>query len=137
MLRALAKAHFVAVDFELSGIQSKAIHKAKGSDKHQGGKQTIQQRYEEAKEAAEKYQILQVGLTIVIEDAETGWCSSSETLGQFNFDELTENSGKYIARPYNFFLNPILEERLDMERIFSFQSGGMLLWECKRVSANS
>jgi hypothetical protein len=73
----------------------------------------------------------------VIEDAETGWCSSSEALGQFNFDELTENSGKYIARPYNYFLNPILEERLDIERIFSFQSGGMLLWECKRVSANS
>ncbi|MCJ1246045.1 hypothetical protein MMC30_003249 [Trapelia coarctata] len=104
MLRALAKAHFVAVDFELSGIQSKTIHRAKGVDKHQGRKQTLQQRYEEVKEAAEKYQILQVGLTIVIQD---------------------EQTGKYIARPYNFFLNPILEEKLDIERIFSYQSGAV------------
>jgi len=72
MLRALANAHFVAVDFELSGIQSKAIHKAKAVDKHLGRKQTMQQRYEEVKEAAEKYQILQVGLTIVIEDNQNG-----------------------------------------------------------------
>lgn len=90
MLRALAKAHFVAVDFELSGIQSKTIHKAKGFDKHQGGKQTLQQRYDEAKEAAEKYQILQVGLTIVIEDAETGWCSSSKAFMRFAVDNLTQ-----------------------------------------------
>ena len=78
MLRALANAHFVAIDLELSGIQSKTIHRPKavenGSNegRSSGGKQTLQERYEEAKEAAERYQILQVGLTIVSEDTETG-----------------------------------------------------------------
>jgi poly(A)-specific ribonuclease len=72
MLRALTTAHFVALDFELSGIQSKAIHKVKLSEKPLGGVQTLQQRYEETKEAAERYQILQVGLTVVKEDEEGG-----------------------------------------------------------------
>ena len=80
MLKALADAHFVAIDLELSGIQSKTIHRTKvvenGSTENgsTSSKQTLQQRYEEAKEAAERYQILQVGLTIVNEDAETGLC---------------------------------------------------------------
>ncbi|MCJ1398292.1 hypothetical protein MMC11_001489 [Xylographa trunciseda] len=110
MLRALADAHFVAIDLELSGIQSKTIHRPKAVDNGSvesrsfGSKQTLQERYEEAKEAAERYQILQVGLTIVTEDAETG---------------------TYTARPYNFYLNPILEVKLDIERIFSFQSGAV------------
>lgn len=34
-------------------------------------------------------------------------------------------NGKYICRPYNFNLNPVVEERLDIERIFSFQSGAV------------
>ncbi|MCJ1289837.1 hypothetical protein MMC34_001370 [Xylographa carneopallida] len=110
MLRALADAHFVAIDLELSGIQSKTGHRPRavgnGSNegKSTGGKQTLQERYKEAKEAAERYQILQVGITIVNEDAETG---------------------TYTARPYNFYLNPILEVKLDIERIFSFQSGAV------------
>ena len=32
--------------------------------------------------------------------------------------------GVYILRPYNFYLNPVVEEKLDVERIFSYQSGG-------------
>ena len=76
MLRALAGAHFVAVDFELSGIHSKVVHRTRAVEQAYGNKQTLQQRYEEAKEAAERYQILQVGLTIVTEDAEKGlWWS--------------------------------------------------------------
>jgi poly(A)-specific ribonuclease len=34
--------------------------------------------------------------------------------------------GSYVARPYNIYLNPLLDERLEIERIFSFQSGGEL-----------
>lgn len=34
--------------------------------------------------------------------------------------------GIYTLRPYNFYLNPVIEERLDVERIFSYQSGGRL-----------
>ena len=72
MLRALVGAHFVAIDFELSGIQSKIAHRPKVDDPAYGNKQTLQQRYEEAKEAANRYLILQVGLTIVTEDAANG-----------------------------------------------------------------
>ena len=32
--------------------------------------------------------------------------------------------GVYITRPYNFFVNPIPDGKLDIERIFAFQSGG-------------
>lgn len=32
--------------------------------------------------------------------------------------------GTYTLRPYNFFLNPVPDKRLDVERDFTFQSGG-------------
>ena len=71
MIDALTRAHFVAIDFELSGIASKQLFKQKVpgvlDDDARSRKQSLQQRYEEAKEAAEKYQILQVGITIVEE----------------------------------------------------------------------
>jgi poly(A)-specific ribonuclease len=96
ILTAISRAHFVAVDLELSGVPSKDSLSTKV------GKQTLQQRYLETKEAAERYQILQIGLTCVEQDVE---------------------SNKYILRPYNFDLCPIINERLDVERIFSVQSG--------------
>lgn len=33
--------------------------------------------------------------------------------------------GVYTLRPYNLFLNPVADGRLDVDRIFSFQSGGI------------
>ncbi|KAI9809416.1 MAG: hypothetical protein M1827_006852 [Pycnora praestabilis] len=102
LLTAISKAHFVAFDLELSGILTRQPQASKSAESE--GRQTLQQRYEEVKEAAEKYQVLQVGITCVEEDVERG---------------------VYIARPYNFNLNPIMEERLDIERIFSFQSGAV------------
>jgi poly(A)-specific ribonuclease len=96
ILTAISRAHFVAVDLELSGVPSKDSLSTKA------GKQTLQQRYLETKEAAERYQILQIGLTCVEQDVE---------------------GNKYILRPYNFDLCPIINERLDVERIFSVQSG--------------
>ena len=71
ILRALANTHFVSMDLELSGIQSKPKRKSRTTGDI-NGKQSLQQRYEEAKEAAEKYQVLQVGLTCVSEDQENG-----------------------------------------------------------------
>lgn len=35
--------------------------------------------------------------------------------------------GVYVVRPYNIFVKPITDGRLDVERIFSFQSGGIWL----------
>ena len=73
MLRALSHAHFVSIDLELSGIQSKTFSKEKPpSSGSRSNKQTLQERYIEVKEAAEKFQVLQVGFTFVREDGENG-----------------------------------------------------------------
>lgn len=72
MLEAIGNAHFVAFDLELSGIQSRQFNSTRHRDAGQEGKQTLQQRYEELKGAAQRYQILQVGLTCVEEDNEKG-----------------------------------------------------------------
>ncbi len=107
ILTAISKAHFVSIDLELSGISSRQPFKPATLDGADGGKQTLQERYEETKEAAERYQILQIGLTCVEEDVDN------------------HEFPKYITRPYNFFLNPVIQERLDVERIFSYQSGAV------------
>ena len=91
----ISKSHFVAIDLELSGVPSKVSWGE--------GKPTLQQRYLEVKDAAERYQILQIGLTCVEQDI---------------------MNDKYILRPYNFDLSPVINEKgLDIERVFSFQSG--------------
>ena len=69
LLKSISLAHFVAIDFEFSGIHTKLPSVRSGAD---SGKQTLQERYKECKEAAEKYQILQVGITCVEEDKATG-----------------------------------------------------------------
>lgn len=89
----LTKCHFVALDLELSGIPT---HRAK--------KPTIQERYTDIKAAAERYQVLQIGLTFAIHDWEND-C--------------------YILKPYNMNINPMLEERLDVERDFTFSSSAL------------
>src|ERR1700761_102482 len=100
ILHDLSEAHFVAFDLELSGVPSKGIRSSDGQ-----GRPTLQQRYSETKEAAERYQILQIGLTCVQQDVE---------------------GKKYILKPYNFELSPLINEKgLDIERIFSFQSGAV------------
>ena len=97
ILTALSDAHFVSLDLELSGVPSKRPN----SSRH---KQTLEERYKEVKEAAERYQVLQVGLTCVEQDLE---------------------KDVYTVRPYNFNLNPLVEEKLDIERIFAYQSGAV------------
>ena len=98
VLTDISESHFVTFDLELSGIPSKVARSGEGK-----GRQTLQERYTEVKEAAERYQILQIGLTCVQQDVQ---------------------KQKYILKPYNFELSPvILEKGLDIERIFSFQSG--------------
>ena len=97
ILVAISEAHFVSIDLELSGVASKNL----GGRARQA---TLEERYAETKEAAERYTILQIGVTCAYQD-------------------LTREV--YVLRPYNFNLNPSFEERLDLERIFSFQSGAV------------
>lgn len=93
----ISEADFVSFDLELSGIPSRLPNK-----KPRGGRLTLEDRYAETKEGADRYQILQVGLT----------CAK--------FDYV---ANKYVLRPYNINLSPLLDERLDFEREISFQSG--------------
>lgn len=94
----VSEADFVSFDLELSGIPSRLPKK-----KPRGpGRLTMDDRYEETREGANRYQILQIGLTC----------------GRFDYIE-----NKYVLRPYNINLSPLLDERLDFEREISFQSG--------------
>ncbi|KAG9198722.1 hypothetical protein G6514_009672 [Epicoccum nigrum] len=98
LLTDISKADFVSFDLELSGIPSRLPDK-----KPRGaGRLTMDDRYEETREGANRYQILQIGLTC----------------GRFDYIE-----NKYVLRPYNINLSPLLDERLDFEREVSFQSG--------------
>jgi poly(A)-specific ribonuclease len=64
ILNDISASCFVSLDFELSGVAFASSIPTKP--------QTIQERYAQTKEAAERYQILQVGLTTCHEDLETG-----------------------------------------------------------------
>lgn len=99
ILTAVSESHFVSFDLELSGVPVRPYGAAR-----EPGKQTLQQRYAETKAAAEKYTILQIGLTCVKEDAV---------------------DGTYELKPFNIQLSPILSERLDIDRNFSFHSGAV------------
>ncbi|KKK27003.1 hypothetical protein ARAM_007082 [Aspergillus rambellii] len=91
----LSSCTFVSLDFEFSGIATTVAGR---------GPQSLQQRYQEVKECADKYQILQVGMTTCHED----------TL-----------NATYTLKPYNLYLNPIIDRKLEVERTWSFQSGAV------------
>ncbi|KAL2819250.1 ribonuclease H-like domain-containing protein [Aspergillus granulosus] len=97
MLDDLASSTFVAIDLEFSGITNATLGRV-------GPPQSLQQRYQEVKEGADKYQILQVGLTFCHEDTETA---------------------KYTLKPYNLYLSPIIDRKLEVERNWSFQSSAI------------
>ncbi|KAJ5329534.1 CAF1 family ribonuclease [Penicillium brevicompactum] len=65
ILNDISSSCFVAIDFELSGLAFPPSVPSITTP-------TVQERYLEVKEAAERYQILQVGLTICHEDPHKG-----------------------------------------------------------------
>ncbi|PGH35553.1 hypothetical protein GX50_01655 [[Emmonsia] crescens] len=103
ILNDLVESSFVALDLEFSGIVTRQSGPSLGSSLR-GGKQTLQARYEEVKDAAQTYQVLQIGLTFARKDVETG---------------------TYVLRPYNFHLNPVLDQKLGVERRWSYQSSAV------------
>ncbi|KAL9612774.1 MAG: hypothetical protein Q9167_002659 [Letrouitia subvulpina] len=71
LLAAIAGAHFVAFDLELSGIPTATQDRhAVPRQDSRDTKPSLQQRYDEGKKAAEMYQVLQFGITCVEENAE-------------------------------------------------------------------
>ncbi|KAJ6183986.1 hypothetical protein N7519_005287 [Penicillium mononematosum] len=97
ILNDISTSCFVAVDFELSGVVFKP-----GTP--QSRPQTVQERYVEAKAAAERYQILQVGLTTCHEDKE---------------------NATYTLKPYNINLSPVTQHEMDVNRDWTFGSRSM------------
>lgn len=67
VLKHISNATFVSFDLEMSGINTR-----RGDRSHDVGKPTLQQQYEEMKEAAETFQVLQLGITCVEEDRDKG-----------------------------------------------------------------
>ncbi|KAL8789022.1 MAG: hypothetical protein Q9195_007042 [Heterodermia aff. obscurata] len=116
ILEDIANAHFVSIDLELSGIPGPLTKRSKTDGVSSSGKPTLQERYTDIKQAVERYQVLQLGLTCVIED---------------------RDCGHYTLKPYNFFLDPVPNEKLHVERIFAYQSGavGFLLDHKFRMEA--
>jgi poly(A)-specific ribonuclease len=101
LLTHISEADFVSFDLELTGIPSRLPSKEPGKPRG-GGKKTLKDRYEETKTAADRYNILQVGITC----------------GKFDYQ-----ADKYVLQPYNVSISPLLEERLDIEREICIQSG--------------
>jgi len=97
----ISEADFVSFDLELSGIPSRLPNRKPRAG---AGRFTLEERYAETKEGADRYQILQVGIT----------CA--------RFDYI---ANKYVLRPYNINISPLLDERLDFEREVSMQSGAI------------
>ena len=84
ILKAISRSRFVSLDLELSGIPSRHAKKTKDHPRDEGGKQTLQERYAETKDAAERFQILQLGLTCVEEDL--GRCRLLSPVGPYKAD---------------------------------------------------
>ncbi|KAI5300676.1 hypothetical protein KEM56_002271, partial [Ascosphaera pollenicola] len=98
ILNDVAESRFVALDLEFSGIAGReniTTTTTTSTPPDAARKRTLQNRYSEVKDAAEKFTVLQLGLTFIKHDTETG---------------------QFVLRPYNLHVNPILDSRLDIER---------------------
>ena len=74
ILEDIANAHFISIDLELSGIPGPQINRSRIDGAAPTGKPTLQERYTDTKRAVERYQVLQLGLTCVLEDRQKGEC---------------------------------------------------------------
>ncbi|KAL8689323.1 MAG: hypothetical protein Q9224_004664, partial [Gallowayella concinna] len=104
LIEVIADAAFVAIDFELSGIPPKSYKDQKATKDRPTGKPSLQDRYAENKLAAEKYHILQMGITCV---------------GENNY------RGEYVVRPYNFNLKPGVDKGMNISRDSTYSNDGM------------
>lgn len=71
ILKDISNATFVAFDLEMSGITTRPKFTSQERT-HDMGKPSLQQQYEEVKDAAETFQVLQLGFTCVEEVRDKG-----------------------------------------------------------------
>ncbi|OAP64087.1 poly(A)-specific ribonuclease [Fonsecaea erecta] len=97
IIQHIATSRFIALDLEFSGVAGR-----RGGS---SGKLDLHDYYQDLRSAAQMYQILQVGLTVVTEDIE---------------------EGRYEVRPYNFYLNPLPTTKESVfARVWSYNSGAI------------
>lgn len=72
LLESIADAQFVAIDLEFSGISNQQKSRPRAPKQYAGGKTSLQDRYDDERSAAEKYQVLQIGITCVGESLNRG-----------------------------------------------------------------
>ena len=94
VLKRIAESDLVSFDLELSGIPAQRRRDV-------AGKASLQERYEDIKNSANKYHILQFGLTCVQEDRDVG---------------------KYYMYPFNFSISPLIRDDLGLDRDYTFSS---------------
>ncbi|RPB02215.1 ribonuclease CAF1 [Choiromyces venosus 120613-1] len=100
IIDSIESSSFVAIDLELSGI-----HKTFGPrNTPLNRKQNLEERYQEVKAAAERFQVLQFGLCAV------------------SYDEILES---YICRPFNFFVNPNSDTKFGLDREYVVQASAI------------
>ena len=87
ILRSICDATFVAIDLEMSGIPMRGY--GFNDRSHLAGRPSLQELYEETREAGMKYQVLQIGITCIEEDRERGTFALRMRLG------ITHNSGRH------------------------------------------
>lgn len=104
ILNDIAESRFVALDLEFSGIAGKEHTTTQVPFSNAPPDRSLQNRYNEVRAAAEKFTVLQLGLTFIRHDA---------------------NTGQLVLRPYNFHLNPLLDSKIGIEREWTCQSSCM------------
>jgi hypothetical protein len=94
ILRSICDATFVAIDLEMSGIPMKGY----GSNDRSRlvGKLSLQELYEESREAALKYQVLQVGITCIEEDRERGMYATQHSTWDTYIILATTNIARHV-----------------------------------------
>ncbi|KIW84678.1 hypothetical protein Z517_00066 [Fonsecaea pedrosoi CBS 271.37] len=98
IIQHVADSRFIALDLEFSGVSGRRPG-------GRSGKLDLHEYYHDLRSAAQIYQVLQVGLTIVSEDVV---------------------KGRYEARPYNFHLSPLPATKESVfTRVWSYNSGAI------------
>jgi hypothetical protein len=95
ILRSICDATFVAIDVEMSGIPVKGY--GSNDRSHLVGKLSLQQLYEETREAALKYQVLQIGITCIEEDHERRMFSYSTHARDTHILQLGTNIFRHVC----------------------------------------
>ena len=71
ILEHIADASYVTFDLEMSGITTRPRYTT-GDRSHDVGKPSLQQQYDEIRDAAQTFQVVQVGITCIEEDRDKG-----------------------------------------------------------------